>query len=122
MEHQLQKSLPPAEPLPRLTRSHSLGSNGSAQRSLHILDDVITKEKEQQELNNKVEQLLLKQIKEGDTNAIFQLGQFYFEQVRSQTRLLMMQSRPKFNCSRTVYVSDFLSKGLTQTRILTQPL
>ncbi|XP_033633027.1 LRP2-binding protein-like [Asterias rubens] len=79
MEHQL-KVVPPAEPLPRVSRSHSLVSNDSAQRSFHIIDDEAVKEQKQKELNNKVEQLLLSQIKQGDANAQFQLGQFYFEE------------------------------------------
>ncbi|XP_038046558.1 LRP2-binding protein-like isoform X2 [Patiria miniata] len=75
MEHQLQKSLFPAEPLPRPNSEGSLKT-----RSLHIIDDEVAKEKEKQDLDNRVEQLLLNQIKDGDTNALFQLGQFYFEQ------------------------------------------
>ncbi|XP_022098362.1 LRP2-binding protein-like isoform X2 [Acanthaster planci] len=76
MEHQLQKTLPPAEPLPRRG-----SDDGSLQtRSLHILDDEVAKEKEKRDLDDRVERLLLTQIKEGNTIALFQLGQFYFEQ------------------------------------------
>ncbi|XP_072177450.1 LRP2-binding protein-like [Diadema setosum] len=90
MEHRVpSKELSlPSEPLPasKSLRSGSAGSLGSETtaitKSLHIIDDTEQKEKEEQELNEKVEQLLVDKVKKGDPVATFQLGQFYFEQER----------------------------------------
>ncbi|XP_041476636.1 LRP2-binding protein-like isoform X1 [Lytechinus variegatus] len=89
MEHQLtRQNTLPAEPLPgtKSFRSGSVGSLGTeltaGTKSLHILDDAERKDKEEQELNEKVEALLLDKVKKGDKVATFQLGQFYFEQER----------------------------------------
>ncbi|XP_072026131.1 LRP2-binding protein-like [Amphiura filiformis] len=77
MEHKLSEHSLPHEPLPR---SPSIESSISQTKSLHIIDDEITRVKDDQELNEKVENLLKKKIQEGDKNALFQLAQFYFEQ------------------------------------------
>ena len=80
MEHKLSEHSLPAEPLPR---SPSIESSISATKSIHIIDDEITRVKDEEELNEKVENLLKKKIQEGDKIALFQLAQFYFEQVIS---------------------------------------
>lgn len=95
MEHALTKqSTLPAEPLPgtKSFRSGSIGSLGTeltaGTKSLHILDDAERKDKEEQELNEKVEALLLDKVKKGDPVATFQLAQFYFEQVGNVNSVL----------------------------------
>ena len=90
MEHSLSRqTILPTEPLPggKSLRSGSAGSFASETtgmtmtKSLHIIDDSERKEREENALNVKVEQLLLEKVKKGDPVATFQLGQFYFEQV-----------------------------------------
>ena len=79
MEHKLSEHSLPPEPLPR---SPSIESSISGTKSVHIIDDEFTRVKDDDELNEKVENFLKRKIQDGDKVALFQLGQFYFEQVR----------------------------------------
>ncbi|XP_077992345.1 LRP2-binding protein-like [Glandiceps talaboti] len=77
MEHKLDnKQQLSSEPLPSYTAS--VTSLVSHENSLHINSEYQGYTKE--EFNEKVELLLLEKIHGGDKQAIFQLGQFYFEQ------------------------------------------
>ncbi len=60
MEHKLSEHSLPQEPLPR---SPSVESSISNTKSVHIIDDELTRVKDDQELNEKVENLLKKKIK-----------------------------------------------------------
>ena len=64
------------EKLPREDLS-SLGSDG---RPELLTTDI--KNMSDEEITEKIETILLERIKAGDNQALFQLGQLYFEQVR----------------------------------------
>ncbi|XP_070539867.1 LRP2-binding protein-like [Ptychodera flava] len=77
MEHKLEKQHQlPTETLPSYTAS--VTSFLSHENSLHINSD--EQAMPQEEFNEKVELFLMEKIQAGEKQAIFQLGQFYFEQ------------------------------------------
>lgn len=81
MEHKLEQKQLSEEKLPEGKGNSLLSVPSDIKSSVHILDDESNKRKEERELLEKVEKLLLGKVKEGDRTAIFQLGQFYFESV-----------------------------------------
>ncbi|PIK41401.1 putative LRP2-binding protein [Apostichopus japonicus] len=82
MEHKLEPKQLSEEKLPDGKGNSLLSIHSDIKSSVHILDDENNKRKEEQELLEKVEKLLLGKVKEDDKAAIFQLGQFYFESER----------------------------------------
>ncbi|XP_033119477.1 LRP2-binding protein-like [Anneissia japonica] len=79
IEHKLGDFIP-GEPLPARSEHGSIESVLSDNRSVHIIDDIPEKKRIEDELNERVETLLLEKVDTGDKLAIFQLAQFYFEQ------------------------------------------
>ncbi|KAJ8026252.1 LRP2-binding protein [Holothuria leucospilota] len=92
MEHKLEKKQLSEEKLPADKSNSLLSVNSDIKSSVHILDDEDNKRREERELLEKVEKLLLGKVKEGEKTAIFQLGQFYFESERYEEAKYQFES------------------------------